>query len=363
MVTFAIPYFRMDKTGFDYESMQLEKMGVKFAFNTVLGRDFTIAKLNQEFDSIVLAIGMSKSKTLDLIETNVPASKRMDALSFLKSYNQKETVWVEGAVILIIGGGNSAIDTARSAKKLSSKNRVIISCVETAEKIPAFAEEVKHAIEEGVEIIYDSYLESLSAKKNGEIKSNLHSFSSKKFLVPVECDYIITAIGQTSDLSALENLNKDENGRVENTESVSKSQPVFIAGDIRSGNHMSVIGAIASGKKAAIEVRKLLENYPFEFEGAIALERLNSNPTPAKRVHDDSDDGFDIERYNLFQSCKKCNHCIDNFGCPAMVKVNGKVEINTNRCTLCGLCIDVCPNNAIKWEEVKEEKTIAEIVR
>ena len=65
-----------------------------------------------------------------------------------------------------------------------------------------------------------------------------------------------------------------------------------------------------------------------------------------------------LESYNLFQSCMKCNHCIDHFGCPAMVMQNGKVVIDDNACTLCGLCIDVCPNDAIRWVAVETEKEL-----
>ena len=129
---------------------------------------------------------------------------------------------------------------------------------------------------------------------------------------------------------------------------------------------MSVIGAIASGKSAAVEVRKLLEKYKLEYEGKKALDRLNtsvplrntneenssknSNSDGGENSHSVNNIRSEIEKYNLFQSCYKCNHCIDNFGCPAMVKVNGKVQIDSSRCNLCGLCIDVCPNNAIRWE-------------
>ena len=124
---------------------------------------------------------------------------------------------------------------------------------------------------------------------------------------------------------------------------------------------MSGIGAIASGKKAVVAIRKLLEGYSFAYEGEKALERLNTNPTPLQKLpSSDLEAGEipDIGEYNLFQSCQKCNHCIDNFGCPAMVKVNGKVTIDESRCTQCGLCIDVCPNNAIRWETIPDEELV-----
>lgn len=358
MVTFAIPTFRMDKSGFDFEAMQLENMGVKFNFNTSLGKEITLEQLANEFDSVILAIGMNKAKTLDVIESNVPTEKRIDALTFLKSFNQGENAIKDGSVVLVIGGGNSAIDAARSAKRLDPTNKIIVSCIETESSIPAFAEEVKHAKDEGIEFITDSNME-LCLVEGEKIKVSLHSFESKKFLRDLQCDYIITAIGQTTEPSEIPHLTKDENLRVVSENCFSGYKNVFVAGDISSGNNMSVIGAIASGKKAAIGIRKLLEGYKFGYEGEQALERLNTNPSPTLHLRSTiTDDNLkvEIEKYNLFQSCQKCNHCIDNFGCPAMVKVNGKVQIDMSRCNLCGLCIDVCPNNAIRWSTEKDEE-------
>ena len=358
MVTFAIPVFRMDKAGFDYEAMQLEKMGVKFHFNSALGKDISLEKLANEFDAVIIAIGMNKAKKLDIIEKNVPQRKRIDALAFLKSFNREEKIIDDGSTILVIGGGNSAIDSARSAKKLNPDNIVIVSCLETEALMPAFAEEVMHAKNEGIEFIPDSYVETCT-HKDGKTHVSLHCLGTKYFLQDLKCDYIITAIGQTTEPSITEHLSKDDNLRVKNENSFSGYKNVFVAGDIASGNNMSVIGAIASGKKAVVGIRQLLEGYKFGYEGEKALERLNANPTPTLKLRNeiiDDDIKLGIDQYNLFQSCQKCNHCIDNFGCPAMVKVNGKVQIDESRCTLCGLCIDVCPNNAIRWETVKEEE-------
>lgn len=357
MVTSAIPSFRMDKSGFDYEAMQLEKMGVKFNFNTSLGKEISLEKLSKDFDSVLLAIGMNKAKKLELIENNVPAEKKIDALSFLSSYNKNEKIISDGSVVLVIGGGNSAMDAARSAKKLSSKNRIIVSCIETQSAMPAFAEEIKHVVEEGIELIADSEVKSC-ALKNGKIDISLVCSSTKKYLQDFECDFIITAIGQTTESAVIEKLSKDDDLRVKSENSFTGFKNVFVAGDLSSGNNMSVIGAIASGKKAVVAIRKALENYQFAYEGEKALHRLNTNLAPTiqlrTKILEDLDE-INLERFNLFQSCQKCNHCIDNFGCPAMVKVDGKVQIDDSRCTLCGLCIDVCPNNAIRWEVVEKE--------
>lgn len=348
MIFHAIPDFRMDKNGFEYEAMQLEKLGVKFHFNNKLGEDFTIEKLSSEYDSVILAIGLSKSKTLDIVEKKIPSGKRTDALSFLRSYNRKENKIKNGSTILIIGGGNSAIDTARAAKKIYTGNKVIVSCIETEKAMPAFPEEVDHAINEGIDFIYCSYIESIDEEKQEKFKIILHSFDDKKHIRDVQCDFIITSIGQITGTGLSDHLFQDENTRVKCLDSFTGYKNVFAAGDIISGNNMSLIGAIASGKKAAIAVRTLLENYKFEYEGELALNRLNDLTLTKSNISDNSKE-VEWDRFNLYQSCYKCNHCIDNFGCPAMVKVNGKVEIDLKRCNLCGLCIDVCPNNAIKW--------------
>ena len=358
MVAYAIPGFRMDKTGFDFEAMALKEMGVKFHFNTSLGKDFTLKKLSNEFDSVILAIGLNKSKTLHIIERNIPAHKKTDALSFLKLFNLGKNKIIGGSKILIIGGGNSAIDSAHAAKKLDPQNRVIISCIETAATMPAFGEEVNHAMKDGIEFIHDSFVQNCSDSSSGDLEIILHSHLRKDFLQKLKCDYVITAIGQLSDKTALNEIEKnnfDTNGRINK---IAGYKNIFVSGDISSGNNMSVIAAIASGKKAAVNVRRKLENYQYEYEGDKALERLNNNPSFNIRHQNQAIDGNpieEIEKFNLYQSCMKCNHCIDNFGCPAMVKLNGKVQIDHSRCTLCGLCIDVCPNNAIRWETVEEK--------
>lgn len=366
MVTYSIPSFRMDKTGFEFESMKLQELGVVFHFNKALGKDYSLKEMAGNFDGVILAIGMGVSKKLNWTE-KIEEKFKTDALSFLKNYNTNnlngESGIVEGTV-LIIGGGNSAMDASRTAKKIYPDHRIVVSCPESKINMPAFAEEIKHAEAEGVEIIDDSIVHNY--EMNGVVNVTLYRHSENELMGELKCSKIIYAIGQASDKMALSELNSgnyDDSGRVTELKSAGFNN-VFIAGDLHSGNSMSVIGAIASGKKAAVDVRKLLENYSYDYEGEFALNRLNNTSVAELRevANDLTDENHfenknelkELVKFDLFQSCAKCNHCIDNFGCPAMVKVNGKVQIDLSRCTLCGLCIDVCPNNAISWVEVNE---------
>lgn len=361
LVKFAIPDFRMDKKGFDYEAGILAEIGVTFNFGQELGKDFTVDQLSGEYDAVLLAIGMSKPKILHIIEENIPAEKRSYSLEFLKAFNTNETNLPGGSTVLVIGGGNSALDAARSAKHLDESNEVILSCIEKKEDMLAFEEEIEDAIEEGIELIPDSYVKACSA--NGSLQFELNSFTQKEELQTLSVDHVIVAIGQDTEIEALGTMQLDDANRIASDNKTGRTdQPnVFVAGDLCSGNHMSVIGAIASGKLAANGIRQLLEDYKYEYEGFEALDMLN-NKQPEGHLTmktELSDDLLQkITHFNLFQACQKCNHCIDNFGCPALVKVNGKVNLDETKCTHCGLCIDVCPNDAIRWASEKELETV-----
>ncbi|MBI2969089.1 MAG: FAD-dependent oxidoreductase [Bacteroidetes bacterium] len=356
MVTYAIPSFRMDKEAFIHEAGQLEKMGVTFHFKKVLGKEITLEELSGANDAVLLAIGLNRSKKLEIVDKNVPDNQKWDVLTFLKDFHLNRLSLHPGSAVLVIGGGNSAIDAARTVKKLSPMNIVLVSCIETSDAMPAFPEETGHALQEGILILHDSYVQKCTTGTDGKISIDLLSYGTKKMLSRFECDYVITAIGQESacaEFSPLDGQYLDENNRIIKQENgYTGYKNIFVAGDLCSGNHMSVIGAIAGGKMAATGIRKFLGNYSYDYEGKDGLERLNRS-MPARQAETIIINGNLAEitdQYNLYQSCMKCNHCIENFGCPAMLRVNGKVQVDMDKCTLCGFCIDVCPNDAVRWE-------------
>jgi NADPH-dependent glutamate synthase beta subunit-like oxidoreductase/pyruvate/2-oxoacid:ferredoxin oxidoreductase beta subunit/ferredoxin len=352
MVKYILPDFRIDKTGMEKEIAVLEKMGLKFRFNMALGDRITVKLLSEEFDTVVLAIGTWNSETLDVIDKNIPRSNRSNAIRFLKDYNEGNISLKPGATILVIGGGNSAMDAARAARKLSKENKVIVSCIERLDKMPAFAEEIADALHEDIRIIDNSYVHSANSDQD-KFSIALYSFDNHASVEELHADYVITAIGQKGDENIVDkNMKADEKSRIN---SVSYNN-VFVCGDLLAGNHNSVIGAIGSGKKAAVSVMKLLENYPYAYEGEFALNKLVESGNEIKSVTAPGTISpgnllEEIKEFDLFQSCEKCNHCIENFGCPAMIKSDGKVIIDEARCTGCGLCLEVCPNRAIYVEE------------
>jgi putative selenate reductase len=327
-------------------------MGVVFHFNQSINFEYAISSLLTKFDAVLLAIGLQKAKVLPDIDSKIPEESKTNALKFLRQFNNGKLSNKSPDNILVIGGGNSAMDSARSAKHAYPDSKVVVSCIETKGNMPAFPEEINHAEKEGVIIVDNSYVSDIVISSEGKT-AILFNYMDCTLLRNVSFDLIITAIGMESELehgSQLNILNTDTNGRVVTKNANTSVKNLFVAGDIVSGNSMSIIGAIASGKRAVVGIRKALENYQFEYEGELALNKLNLSKPPKEFKENSIVDLDLINDYNLFQSCAKCNHCIDNFGCPAMVRENGKIIIDHKRCNLCGLCIDVCPNNAITWE-------------
>lgn len=365
LIQAVIPNFRMDKKGYDHEIAQLEKMGAKMHFNKALGKDVQLSGLSKDYDAVLLAFGLGKSKSLDLLNKNISKDRCIDALTFLRLFNSSKLDKSKAGSYLVIGGGNSAIDAARSAKRLHPDNKVIISCIESKDTMPAFDEEIAHGIAEGVTVRNETYVHAVCQDSEG-ISVDLHDWDTKQYRIALNVDYVIIAIGQQGDIGLLDDLevevDKDQNRIIaDNGSNYTNSGNVFVAGDLHAGNNMSIIGAIAGGKKAAVGIRHLLEDYSYPYEGQKALDMLNSktlfrNPEPMSGGEVLLSE---IQQFDLYQSCQKCNHCIENFGCPALIKVNGKVEVDQAKCTKCGLCVDVCPNDAIHWVTSKKPETIA----
>jgi len=362
LIKHVIPEFRMNKTGFDFEVSQLEKMGVTFKFNSSLGQDFQLKDLSEQYDGVILSIGLGKSKKLDIIKDNLSEHRKIDALSFLKDFNLGKLSMKKGSEYLVIGGGNSAIDVARSIKKYDLSSKITVSCIEKEENMPAFAEEVKHAIKEGIELEANSYVSACT--ENNKIQVTLNSYSGKEKIKELKCDYVVEAIGQYGEKESYatigeNNLGSDGKIKADSKSGYTNYKNVFVAGDLCNDNHQSLIGAIASGKRAVIGLKQKLEKYQYAYEGIDSLLNLKESDfsmVPSQSIQKDADMTEFISQFNLFQSCEKCNHCIDNLGCPALVKINGKITIEDSNCTRCGLCIDVCPNDAIHW--VKEEISV-----
>lgn len=249
ILRYGIPDFRLPKNLIDEITQRLKKAGVIFKTNIEFGKEITIEKLRQEgYDDIFLGIGAGKPSTYDLGEKEVYTSD-----IFLKKYYEKENICLSKQV-MIIGGGNVAMDCARTAKKMGAK-RVCILYRRDRENMPANNSEVEDCLKEGIEIVFLTKVTAFSGKEVTCVKTRLEDGKVKEvenseYTLPA--DIIVLAIGLTPDPQLIETIGLhtkeglitvDENGMTE-------KDGIFAGGDLTE-KKSTVVRAVASGKKAA----------------------------------------------------------------------------------------------------------------
>ncbi len=273
MLKVGIPDYRLPKNVLQNEIDSILKLGVTLKTNTVLGKDFTIDHLfKQEFKAVYLALGAHNGKNLGI--PGEEAQGVVQGTDLLRDINLKREVRL-GQKLAIIGGGNVAIDVARSAIRMGAKE-VTIVYRRTREEMPAWEEEIDAALCEGVKIHYlAAPTKALVAdgKATGleclRMELGEPDASGRRSPVPIkgsefvlDVDMIIPAIGQATDLSALEGtkgLNFTRYGTIEvDPVTFATGHPgVFAGGDMHTGPYIA-IGAVAEGQEAALSIERFV---------------------------------------------------------------------------------------------------------
>ena len=274
MLRVGIPSHRLPREVLDREIEVITNLGVGIITDTALGRDVTIDGLFAEgFKAVYLALGAHKG-----IELGVPGERAdgvRQGVDFLREVNLMGMTWV-GRRVVIIGGGNVAIDVSRSAVRLGAEEVTIIYR-RTRTEMPAWEEEIRAAEAEGAKITYLAAPQEILTREGRvtglrciRMELTEPDSSGRRRPVPipgsefeVECDQIIPAIGQRPDLSSLEEitgLTFSRWGTVEaNAISYATERPgVFAGGDLLTGPWVA-IGAIAAGKEAAESILRYVD--------------------------------------------------------------------------------------------------------
>jgi NADH-quinone oxidoreductase subunit F len=270
ILAFGIPEYRLPGDILQHEIKLIEQVGVKIHLNTEVGTDITFYQLRGKHDAIYIATGTQFPNRINVEGEELKGVYH--GLEFLRDVNLGRNVKV-GDNVVVIGGGNTAIDAARSALRLGAKEVTIIYR-RTIEDMPAEPREVRDAIEEGIKVMpLVAPLKFIGKDKVTEIKCikmELDKFDSSGRRRPkpiagseftLKTDMIIPAVSQSSDLPF---INKDE---VEVTQwgtfvtekdtLMTKMKGVFAGGDVVRGSDV-VITAIADGKNAAKSIDKYL---------------------------------------------------------------------------------------------------------
>jgi len=273
MMAQTIPSYRLPREILAREVRMIERLGVDIQCNQTLGKDFTLESLEADgYEALFLAVGAPDGLQLGL--PGEEAEGVFEAMTFLREYNIRGSVPV-GKHVVIIGGGNAAIDAARTAARLDAET-VTVLYRRTREQMPAYEEEIEEAEAEGVKLQLLTSPEEILVE-NGKVigirckPMELGAFDRSgrrrpvageddDFIVP--CDQVIAAIGQSVDLPGITgnvSLNVQRNGYVA-TEALTKQTSedwIFAGGDVATGPS-SVIEAVADGEKAAAGIDQFL---------------------------------------------------------------------------------------------------------
>lgn len=266
MMAQTIPSYRLPREILAREVRMIERLGVDIQCNQMLGRDFTLQGLKDDgYEAVFLGVGAPDGLTLGL--PGEDAEGVYESISFLREYNIRGSVPV-GKHVVIIGGGNAAIDAARTAARLNAET-VTVLYRRTREQMPAYDEEIEEAESEGVKLQLLTSPEEIIVEEGKVVgirckPMELGTFdrsgrrrpvagAQADFIVP--CDQVIAAIGQRVDLPGITgevSLDVQRNGYLA-TEAITKrtsEEWIFAGGDVSTGP-ASVIEAVADGEKAA----------------------------------------------------------------------------------------------------------------
>ena len=280
MLVQTIPAYRLPREELAREVRMIERLGVGIQTGVCLGKDFTLDSLRKEgYEAVFLAVGAPRGSKLRI--ANEDANGVTDAIDFLREYNLRGSAPV-GKKVVVIGGGNAAVDAARSAIRLGAES-VTILYRRTRDEMPAYKEEVEEAEHEGVRLKMLVAPQEVVVK-NGKVcgvRCNtmfLGEFdrSGRRRPMPKEdesfveeCDQIIAAIGQKLDTEAVFNgvsaeLNPWGYVKTEPLTGQTSVEWLFAGGDAASGPS-SVVEAVAAGERAAVGIDRFLTGQEHAF--------------------------------------------------------------------------------------------------
>ncbi|MBI5463594.1 MAG: FAD-dependent oxidoreductase [Ignavibacteriales bacterium] len=402
MLRVGIPEYRLPRELIRLEINAILSLGVKLKLNSAVGRDFTLADLKKQgYEGIFIAIGAHKSRDLRIGGVELDGVFR--AVDFLLNVNLGYRVEL-GNKVVVIGGGNVAIDVARTAARQEKMDvghvtevaealdvarsavrfgakEVHMVCLEDWNEMPAAASEIEEALEERIQI-HPRKGPSRIIGENGKVVGFetidcVSVFDEQKKFNPkfatgteqtIEADTVIMAIGQTSDLLWVRPEDKIEitprnTIKVDPTTLATSAPGIFAGGDVSFGPR-NAIDAIANGKKAAQSLHTFLTGRRTtaveitfserDVEIIVAntsrynrdwvyenIERVPMPVLPIKRRIGVSQIELGYTEEQARREVSRCLHCWENTVFDEVGEETG------SECILCGGCVDICPENCI----------------
>jgi NADPH-dependent glutamate synthase beta subunit-like oxidoreductase/Pyruvate/2-oxoacid:ferredoxin oxidoreductase delta subunit len=382
VLRYGIPEYRLPKNVLDAEIARIEGLGVEFRPNTVVGRDVSLEDL-ADYSAFFVGIGLQKSRSLGVDNEDIQGV--MPGLEFLEDINTSRHVDV-GSKVIVVGGGNTAMDVARSALRMGADVTVVYR--RTRDEMPAIEDEVEEAIQEGVQFKFLATPVEVSAK-NGKLSEircqemelgepdesgRRRPLPKKDAYFTMQADSLLVAIGEQPDSAVFEKLVEIEWGLIVADEyGKTSNKKIFAGGDIVSGAS-TVVNAVARGRGAAELIEAQLSGSDFNpktMKKVVAIADLNtayffhkdravmprSEGVKAENPFIEVNVGLTCaqvqDELSRCYSCGVCDGCDNCYVfCPdvAISREDGVYTINYDYCKGCLICVQECPRGIISTE-------------
>jgi 2-oxoacid:acceptor oxidoreductase gamma subunit (pyruvate/2-ketoisovalerate family) len=373
----GIPTYRLPRDVLDREVSAVLSLGVEAKLGEFLDAN-RIASLAREFDSMIVATGLQRLRGLDGAERDIAGVEQ--GIHFLHRINLESGTKVSGHVV-VLGGGNTAMDCARSALRAGAA-RVTVAYRRSRAEMPAIAEEIDEAEHEGIAMLY--LRAPLGFEREGakgpvkkvvlaEVDLGPADESGRRSPIvtdrkaALDCDLVLLALGQSADLSLLPRGWSLRDGRLHEGETPLN---VFGAGDLATGDG-TVTHAIGDGRRAATRAMRALGIAVEEFKRPdrakavaptdVRLDHFPKLPQSRERLlpvlervkHFDEvsaglADGHEASRCFSCGECTHCDTCL--VYCPEGIihRKGPDYEVDLEYCKGCGICVVECPRKAME---------------
>ncbi len=392
MMRYCIPDFRLEKFVVNNEIAYIKDLGVEIKTGVEFGKDITIDSLRKDgYRAIFVAIGTQRGMKLNVLGEDLEGV--LNAVDFLRDVALGKPVKV-GEKVAVVGGGNSAIDAARTSKRLGAKE-VIVLYRRSRDEMPALPSEVVEAEKDGVKFHFLIAPKQIIGEK-GKVKAieclrmrlGEPDESGRRKPIPIsfsehqyQVDNVIPALGQVAEAECIPPELSDKEKRmpmiVADRETLETKIPgVFAGGDVATGP-ASIIEAVGAGKKAAASIHLYMIGQDFHggrhenivettwvknWDQINKKNRRYDSPVekPKLTLEETADYMENLERNAKFEACRclGCGPCQECLGDTELCEAD-KAVIDADLCIGCNVCAVVCPFGAVK----KNEDNIAEIDR
>ncbi len=355
VVANIIPKFRIDPKAVQADIDHVEAHGVKFHYNAKMEEVTVKALKGAGYDFIYYAVGSEKDNR---IKVDGDQSKVIGALEFLEGFKADKAVAMLGKHVVVTGGGNTAMDSARAAKRTAGVEDVTVVYRRSQKEMPADPEEYKMALDDGIKFYFLANPKAIEGGKLVCTKMALGEPDASGRRRPVEtdetftldCDALVTAIGEHADSDALTWYGLPVNAKgwpvVNPDTNESPEANVYAIGDVQSGPS-TVVRCIASARKAVeASIDKI-------FDEIKASEVVDDQPQVQEEYTEEpEDEGYLEAEEEFFRDVqeRKTHLCTDCKSCSECKSVEAFAKQEARRCMdctyYCNKCVDVCPNRA-----------------